>query len=731
MSFSPFIASAKIGGKTITIETGFLGRQAHGAVLITCGEDKVFTTVVSMKEELERDFVPLSVEYQEKLYSAGKIPGGFFRREGRPAYEAILIARMIDRPLRPCFPEGYCYDTQISATALSYSGQSPIGVLASIGASSALHISDIPFNGPVACVQVIKIGDDFLINPVLEEVEKADLNFIVSGTRQGILMVEGEARFVSEATALSALKFAHQSMRPLLDMQDNLRKQAGNTEKRVWSGFKVKEDLEKEITAFSKDKIKENLSIVEKTPRYQAFDDLKKDTIQHVAKKEDSEKESALKERTVALVLDKLKYNLARSVLLKSKQRIDKRKYNEVRPIACHTGWLPRVHGSALFTRGETQVLGSVTLGTVDDEQKVDALAGFFKKHFLLHYNFPPYCVRETGRIGGQSRREVGHGILAEKALKAIIPEHEKFPYTIRVVSEVLESNGSSSMGTVCSGCLALMDAGVPIKEPVAGIAMGLIKEKDQVEILSDILGDEDHLGDMDFKVAGTKDGITALQMDIKTDSLSFEVMEKALAQAKEGRLHILDEMSKTLSKHREKLSPYAPIIEMITIKTEKIGEVIGSSGKNINKIIEETGVKVDIQDSGQVYISASERERIARAKRMIEDICKEVEAGAIYDGKVVKIATFGAFVEILPQTTGLLHISEIAHRRINEVSDVLSTGDRVKVKVLEVGEKGRIRLSRKALMSKDEDEAEAKKTEAKANKAKGQGGQGQSRGQG
>ncbi len=703
MSFSPYVSSATVEDKTFTIETGTLAKQADGSVLVSCGEDKVLTTVVSLKTKSDLDFFPMTVEYQEKFYSAGKIPGGFFRREGRPSYEATLAARMIDRPIRPCFPKGYCYDTQIVATTLSYSGQTSIGVLAGIGASAALHISDIPFNGPVASVQVAKINEKLQINPDLTELEKATLNFIVAGTRKGLLMVEGEALFVSEQEALEALKFAHESIQPLLDMQDDLRKQSGDIQKRNWSGFTVEENLEKEIKSFSEKKVKENLSISEKTKRYQAFDELKEDIVQHIANEEDDENTSNLKKRSANEILEKLKYDLARATILDSETRIDGRKYNEVRPITCQVGFLPRTHGSALFTRGETQVLGVVTLGTGDDEQKVDALSGFSKKHFLLHYNFPPFCVGETGRMGGQSRREIGHGFLAEKALKAILPQHDQFPYTIRVVSEVLESNGSSSMGTVCSGCLSLMDAGVPIKDPVAGIAMGLIQEENKVRILSDILGDEDHLGDMDFKVAGTKQGITALQMDIKVDSLSFEVMEEALAQAKEGRLHILSEMDKTLSQYREDMSPYAPRIEMMQIKPEKIREVIGSGGKVINKIIEDTGVKVDIQDSGQIYIASPDKEKIEKAKDIIQSICAEVEEGAIYEGKVVKIATFGAFVELLPNTSGLLHISEISHRRIRQVEDVLKEGDTVKVKVLQIGDNGRIRLSRKVLLEEKE----------------------------
>ena len=703
MSLSPFVSSAKAGDKTITIETGTLARQADGAVLVSCGEDRVLVAVTSVKRESELDFFPLTVEYQEKFYSAGKIPGGFFRREGRPSYEAVLTSRMIDRPIRPCFPEGYRYDTQIVATVLSYSGRAPLGTLAGIGASAALHISDIPFNGPVASVQVVDIEGQLKVNPTLEEAEKAGLNFIVAGTRKGLLMVEGEARFVSEDKALSALKFAHQNIQPLLDIQEDLRKQSGAVPTRSWTGFEVEKDLEQKISSFAQQRVKENLNISEKTKRNEAFDVLKEEAIQHIAEEGDDENTSSLKKKSVAHVLDKLKYHTARALILDSGVRIDTRKYSEVRPINCRTGLLPRVHGSALFTRGETQVLGTVTLGTGDDEQKVDALAGFSKKQFLLHYNFPPYSVGETGRLGGQSRREIGHGFLAEKALKAILPDHESFPYTIRVVSEVLESNGSSSMGTVCAGSLSLMDAGVPVKEPVAGIAMGLIQEGDRTGILSDILGDEDHLGDMDFKVAGTKGGITALQMDIKTGSLSFEVMEKALAQAKEGRLHILNEMGKTIAQSKKDMSPYAPRIEMIQIKPDKIREVIGSGGKVINKIIEDTGVKVDIQDTGQIYIASPDKERIEQAKKIIEGICAEVEEGVVYEGKVVKIAAFGAFVELIPGTSGLLHISEIDHRRIKEVTDVLKEGDTVKVKVLQVGENGRIRLSRKVLLKEQQ----------------------------
>ncbi len=708
MSLSSFESSLQLGGKTIKLQTGGLARQADGAVLASCGEDQVLATVVSSREASALDFFPLTVEYQEKFYSAGRIPGGFFRREGRPSYESTLIARMIDRPLRPCFPENYRTDTQIVATTLSYSGEFPMGILAGLAACTAVHISDIPFKGPVALIQVGEVNGELKANLSSEEMKSSPLNLIVAGRKNGLLMVEGQAQFISEAKALKALKFAHENMQALLSLQEDLRKKAGNTEKRQWSPPETEESLNQKIEAFlqEQDRIKKCLLVPDKKQRNLNLHQLKEEAYQHIAEEKDSSEETELKKKTLKTVFEKTTYNLARSLVLDSSQRIDGRKKEEVRTIDCQTGLLPRVHGSALFTRGETQVLGTLTLGTGDDEQKIDSLAGVSEKQFLMHYNFPPFSVGETGRMGGQSRREIGHGSLAEKAISAILPSHEDFPYTIRLASEVLESNGSSSMGTVCASCLALMDGGVPIKEPVAGIAMGLIQQGNKNVILSDILGDEDHLGDMDFKVAGGKTGITALQMDIKTDSLSFEVMEQALNQAREGRLHILEKMTNHLSTHRPDMSKYAPRIETIQIKPEKIREVIGSGGKVINKIIEDTGVKLDIQDTGLIYIASPDYERIEKAKTIIEGICAEVEEGAVYEGKVVKLADFGAFVEVLPNTSGLLHISEIAHRRINEVSDVLNEGDTVKVKVLAVGEGGRIRLSRKALLEPEEGES-------------------------
>ena len=703
MSKVLFESSAKVGGKVIKVETGHLARQADGAVLASCGQDRVLATVVSAHQMQDLDFFPLTVEYQEKFYSAGRIPGSYFRREARPSYEATLMARMIDRPLRPCFPEGYTCETQIVATTLSYSGECPIGVLAGIAASTAVHISDIPFKGPVSMIQVGQ--KDGKPQALLSEEDRAasPVHLVVAGHRQGLLMVEGASQFISEDQALEMLKFAHKNLQPLLDMQEDLRKKMGNPEKRPWSPAPTEEDMTRQVQDFLKqgDKIKTALLVPEKKKRSKAMDDLKEEAFSHLKGEADSSDTLALKKKVSEQVFEKSRYELARGMILSSGKRIDGRKQDEVRPIECEVGILPRTHGSALFTRGETQVLGTATLGTGDDEQKLDSLAGLKQNQFLLHYNFPPFSVGETGRMGGQSRREIGHGFLAQRALNMVVPSHEDFPYTIRVVSEVLESNGSSSMGTVCSGCLALMDAGVPIKSPVAGIAMGLIQEKGKTAILSDILGDEDHLGDMDFKVAGTKDGITALQMDIKADSLSFEVMEKALAQAKEGRLHILKEMEKALAAPRKDLSKYAPRIEAIQIKREKIREVIGTGGKMINKIVEETGVKLDVRDTGMIYIASPSVEQIEKAKSIIEGICAEVEEGAVYDGKVVKLADFGAFVEVLPNTSGLLHISEIAHQRIREVSDILNEGDTVRVKVLQVGEGGRIRLSRKVLLEK------------------------------
>ncbi len=700
LTFNTQTVSTTIGGRTITLETGRLAKQADGAVLVTSGNNVVLVTVVSSKKESTLDFFPLTVEYQEKFYATGKIPGGYFKREGRPTNQATLTARLIDRPIRPCFPEGYRYETQVVATTLSYDGTFPVEILASIGASAAVHISDIPFSGPTCAIQVARVSGQFVLNPTAQQLETSDMDIVIAGTRNGILMVEGETQFVTEADALAALKFGHQSMMPIMEAIDELRKKTGSKAKRTFTPPAIDAQFESTVTAFLEPKINAALRIREKMARYAAADEAKKEAKAKFVDTLTDDKLQAQRAKELGTITENLKYKAARFMILDDKVRIDGRDVKTVRPIACEAALLPRAHGSALFTRGETQVLGTVTLGTGDDEQMIDALGGTVKKKFLLHYNFPPFSVGETGRMGGQSRREIGHGNLAERALKAILPDQEKFPYTIRIVSEVLESNGSSSMGTVCSGLMALLDAGVPVKGNVAGIAMGLIKEGDRVAVLSDILGDEDHLGDMDFKVAGTREGITSLQMDIKIDSISFAVMEQALTQAKDGRLHILGEMEKTISRPRGEISPYAPRIETIKIKPEKVREVIGAGGKVIKGIVEETGVKIDIEDDGTIHIASSDPLKTKRAIEIINGICAEAEVGRVYNGRVVKIMDFGAFVEVMPNTQGLLHISEIANERIRQVTDVLKEGDLIDVKVLDIDRAGRIKLSRKAILN-------------------------------
>ncbi|MCB0384213.1 MAG: polyribonucleotide nucleotidyltransferase, partial [Bdellovibrionales bacterium] len=613
---------------------------------------------------------------------------------------ATLNARMIDRPIRPCFPEGYRQETQVVATTLSYDGTYPIDILASIGASAALHISDVPFNGPTSAVQVGRINGQFVANPSTEQLTESDLDIVVAGTKNGLLMVEGECQFVSEADVLAALKFGHESMMPSLKAQEELRSKAGK-EKREFVAAQIDSSFANQVTEFLAPKIAAALGIREKLARYDALDAALKEAEAKFVEGVEDKDEAAKKSKDLGTIFGDVKYKSARDLVLNTKVRIDGRSTTDIRPIACEVALLPRAHGSGLFTRGETQVLGTVTLGTGDDEQFIDALQGVIKKKFMLHYNFPPYCVGETGRMGGQSRREIGHGFLAERAIQAVLPDFEKFPYVVRIVSEVFESNGSSSMGTVCSGILALLDAGVPIKGNVAGIAMGLIKEGDKVAVLSDILGDEDHLGDMDFKVAGTRDGITALQMDIKIDSISFDIMETALSQAHQGRNHILGKMEEVITTPRGEISEYAPRIETIQIKPEKVREVIGAGGKVIKGIIEETGVKINIEDDGKIHIASTDPEAAKRAIAIINDICAEAEVGKVYKGKVVKIMDFGAFVEVLPGNQGLLHISEIAHERIRNVTDVLNEGDVLDVKVLDVDRAGRIKLSRKALLDK------------------------------
>lgn len=689
-----------IAGQQIKIETGRLAKQADGSVLVSSGNNMVLVTAVSAKQaKPDQGFFPLSVEFIEKFYAIGKIPGGYFKREGKPSTESVLNARIIDRPIRPLFPEGYMNDTQIVASVLSADGAFPVEILASLGASAALHISNIPFGGPTAACMVGRVDGQFIANPTPEQKAKSDMNIIVSGTKNGILMVEGEAQFISEADALAALKFGHQSLLPLLQIQEELREKTGSVAKRAFVPAAIDADFKTAAESLLTPLIEKAMSMKIKQERYAAFDTAKTTAKEALVQNISDDKLKSQREKELGNIVEDVKYKVARAMILDKGSRIDGRDLKTVRAISNEVGLLPRAHGSGLFTRGETQCLGTVTLGTADDEQSIEALEGSYKKKFLLHYNFPPYSVGETGRFGGQGRREIGHGNLAERAIKAVIPDHVNFPYTIRIVGEVLESNGSSSMGTVCASTLALLDAGVKIKGNVAGIAMGLIKEGDRVAVLSDILGDEDHLGDMDFKVAGTTNGITALQMDIKIDSVSFTVMETALNQARDGRLHILNEMEKVINVPRGQISEFAPRIETIKIKPDKIREVIGSGGKTIRSITEQTGVKIEIQDDGTINIASADPLATKKAIAMIEAICAEAEVGKTYQGKVIKIAEFGAFVEILPNTQGLLHISEIANERVRQVTDVLKEGEMVDVKVLEVDRAGRIKLSRKALL--------------------------------
>jgi polyribonucleotide nucleotidyltransferase len=690
----------QIGDKEITLETGKLAKQADGAVLASCNETKVLVTVVSAhKAKPGQDFFPLTVEYQEKYYSSGKIPGGFFKREAKPSTDATLTARIIDRPLRPLFPQGYMFDTQVIAMVLSADNSIEPGILAGIAASAALHISDIPFGGPIASCQVALLGGKMIANPTLLEREEAKLEMVMSGSSKAVLMVEGGAKFISEEEMLDAIKFGHKALQPAIEAQERLRKAVGK-EKRTFVPDEGDASFKKNVEAFLAPKIKSALVIKEKLERYLAFDEAKAEAAEKFLKGITDEKQKEKLKSELSNIVEDVKYNVARNMITKDKTRIDGRSTTDIRPITCEVGILPRAHGSGLFTRGETQVLGAVTLGTSDDEQLIDSVSGNYYKQFILHYNFPPFSVGETGRIGMTGRREIGHGALAERALKAIMPPHTDFPYTVRIVGETLESNGSSSMGTICSGCLGMLDAGIPVIEPVAGIAMGLIKEGNDIAILSDILGDEDHLGDMDFKVAGGKSGITAFQMDIKIDGVTFDIMKTALAQAAQGRAHILGEMSKVMTAHRGEISKYAPRIETIRVRPEKVREIIGPGGKMIKSIIEATGVKIDIEDDGKINIATSDPEAAKKAIAMINNICAEAEVGKTYHGKVKKITDFGAFVEVLPGTDGLLHISEISHDRIRSVSEVLKEGDEIDVKVLDVDRAGKIKLSRKALLA-------------------------------
>jgi len=694
------LLKAEIGGKTLSIETGKIAKQASGSVVVQYGDTIVLVAVVSSHEERMADFLPLTVEYQEKIYAAGRIPGNYFRREiGRPSEKETLTARLIDRPIRPLFPKEYRCEIQVIATVLSMDQENDPDILAMIGASAALEISDIPFAGPIACVRVVRINGQLKINPTIDEYENSDLNIIVAGSKTGVVMVEGSGNIVSEADMLEAIFFGHQAMQPIIDLQIKL-KETNGVPKRSFVPPERDEELVRKIESEAYSLISEAMLTPGKTNRTAALRTVKSDIHEKLGE------DYADRKGEVFNICNDILKKISRDLVLSKGRRIDNRKFDEIRPITCETGILPRTHGSALFTRGETQVLGVLTLGSGQDEQRVETLIGEEHRPFMLHYNFPPYSVGETRRMVGPSRRDIGHGGLSTRAIEKILPPKEEFDYTIRLVSEVFESNGSSSMGTVCSGILALMDGGVPIKAPVAGIAMGLVKEGDGVVILSDILGDEDHTGDMDFKVAGTRDGITALQMDIKIHELSADIMKKALEQARVGRLFILDKMIEAIKEPRDQISPYAPKIITVSINPDKIREVIGPGGKIIRSIQSETNTRVEIDDSGLVKIAAFSQAEGDAALEMINEIAKEAEVGKIYEGTVVKIMDFAAFVQIMPGTDGLVHISQLAMHRVTKVTDIVKEGDRIKVKVLEIGKDGKIRLSHKAIL---EEEREAK----------------------
>jgi polyribonucleotide nucleotidyltransferase len=683
----------ELGGKTLSIQTGKVAKQASGSVVVRYGDTVVLVTVVSTQEDRPGDFVPLTVEYQEKIYAAGRIPGNYFRREiGRPSEKETLTSRLIDRPIRPLFPKGYRCETQVIATVLSMDQENDPDTLAMVGASAAIHLSDVPFAGPIASVRVGRIDGEFRINPPIQDWERCDINIIVAGSKTGVVMVEGGADIVGEADMLEAIFFGHRAMQPLIDMQVKLREMAG-LPKRPYAAKAKDPDLVAKVQELAAGPMREALLTPEKIQRQIATRAVKAKLAESLGEVYAEQREA------VADILDALKRSILRQLILTESRRVDGRRFDQIRPITCEVGILPRTHGSALFTRGETQVLGVLTLGSGRDEQRVETLSGEEMRPFLLHYNFPPYSVGEAKRISGPSRRDIGHGGLSTRAVEKILPAKGDFDYTIRLVSEVLESNGSSSMGTVCSCCLALMDGGVPIKTPVAGIAMGLVSEGEKTVVLSDILGDEDHCGDMDFKVAGTRDGVTALQMDIKILELPREILERALEQARQGRICILGKMLEALTEPRREISPYAPTITTMTIHPDKIREVIGPGGKVIRAIQAETNTTIEIEDSGVVKIAAFSKQEAEKARNLVTQIVADPEVGAIYEGTVVKITDFGAFVNIMPGTDGLVHISQLANRRVTKVSDVVKEGEKIKVKVLEVGRDGKIRLSHKAVL--------------------------------
>lgn len=690
----------EIAGKLLRIETGKVARQSAGSVVVTYGDTTILAAVNAAKVKREGiDFFPLQVEYRERYYAGGKIPGGFFKREAKPSDREVLTSRLTDRPIRPLFPKAFRYETQVMITALSSDGENMSDTLAGIGASAALLTSNIPWNGPLATVRVGIINGEYVVNPTRTQMEESSMELIVSGNDQTIVMVEGEAEEISEETMVEALKVAHKTIVEIIDLQNELLSQC-TIEKREVPEEETDEDFEKQIIEANAEKIESVLNIADKKERETAYQDIIDSYIESL---DDGSDEVAARQSFAKKVLADTFKTIVRNNILESGVRIDGRKTTEIRPITIDIGYLRRTHGSALFTRGETQALAVITLGTKKDEQIIDDMDNDYKKNYMLHYNFPPYCVGEVGRIGFTSRREVGHGHLAERSLKPVMPSREEFPYTIRIVSEIMESNGSSSMASVCGGSLSLMDAGVPIKAHVAGIAMGLITDGKRHAVLSDILGTEDHLGDMDFKVAGTRDGITAIQLDLKIEGVSFELLTEALAQAKEGRFHILELMEQAIPAAREEISSYAPQIQTLQINPEKIGALIGPGGKNIKRIIADTECNIEVDDDGIVFVSSPNKAKCDDAIELIRAMTMEPEVGMIFDGIITRIMTFGAFVEFVPGREGLIHISNLEWHRVNQVEDVVKTGDKVKVKLIKIDDEGRLDFSRKALLPKPE----------------------------
>jgi polyribonucleotide nucleotidyltransferase len=705
-NMEPAIFETMLAGRKLILEVGKFAGQANGSVMVRYGDTVVLATAVASKEPRDTDFFPLTVNYEERLYAVGKIPGGFIKREGRPSEKAILASRLIDRPIRPLFDEGFRHEVQVVTTVMSVDQDCSSEIAALIGASAALSISDIPFKGPIGGVVVGRVDGNFVINPTVEQMEKSEMHLVVAGTKDGINMVEAGSDEIPESVILEGILFGHEVIKQLVAFQEEIVKQVG-LPKMETELYQVDESVDKRVRELATSAIIDAVQVTEKQARQDALDNVKEQVAQQLAQ-EMTEEEYAEKENDIFYVFDQIVKEEVRRLILEEEKRPDGRKYDEIRPLSSEIDILPRTHGSGLFKRGQTQVLSVCTLGALGDVQILDGLDLEESKRFMHHYNFPPFSVGEAKPIRAPGRREIGHGALGERALEPVIPSEEVFPYTIRLVSEVLESNGSTSQASICASTLALMSAGVPIKAPVAGIAMGLVKEGDRVVVLTDIQGMEDHLGDMDFKVAGTRKGVTALQMDIKIEGINKEILERALDQARKARLFILDHMAKVISEPRKELSPYAPKILTLRIHPDKIRDVIGPSGRVINKIIEETGVKIDIEQDGRIYIASPDPKQNERAKQIIEDLVREVVVGETYLGKVKRVEKYGAFVELFPGKEGLVHISQLDINRVGKVSDVVKVGDSIMVKVTEIDDQGRINLSRKALLKEQADKKKA-----------------------